>query len=231
MKLLKKTIKFLVAAIVITAVLNIPLITRYGIDGVQYEKRIPLYVKACGFLCRDWTYRDIVKDIVGDEKDETKKALAILGWVNSNIISGVPKGLKLVDDHPLNIIIRQFGAGDQLEDIFTILCSYAGLGAGVARSYELGTQNFLVLSFVNADGRWLVIDAKHDKYFFNRNNEIASIDDILKNDAILTKVEEEIYSRFFAGLKGVKTTSFTRAEEQMLFRRIQAKIRRWLNKR
>lgn len=230
MKLLKSTIKYLLITIVVIAALNIPLTTRYGVDGVLYVKKIPLYAKACGFLYRDWAYRDIVKDIVKDEKDETRKALSILEWTNSNVISGVPKGLKVVDDHPLNIIIRQFGAGDQVEDVFTILCSYAGLKAGMERCYEPGTEDFIVLSFVKAGGRWLVFDAKHGKYFLNVDKAVASVSDILSNRAILSEKDKALYSKFFVGLKDVNTSLFTRAEEQMPLKRIPAKIKKILQK-
>lgn len=229
MKLLKSAIKYLLMAVMVAAVLNIPMTTRYGVDGIVHNKKIPFYAKICGFLYRDWAYRDIVKEAVGGETDEVKKVFLILKWVDSNVMFGVPKGLKVVDDHPLNIIIRQFGAADQIEDVFTILCSYAGMPAGVERCYEPGTDNFIVLSFVKAGGRWLVFDAKQGKHFVNANDEMASIEDILNNRLALTGNDVDDYSRFFAGLKDVDTSSFTRAEEQMPFRRLQAKIRRLLN--
>lgn len=228
MKLLRTIIKYLLIAAVVIAVLNIPLTTRYGVDGIQHVKKIPLYAKACGFLYRDWAYRDIVKDIVKGERDETKRALAILDWVNSNIMFGVPKGVRLVDDHPLNIIIRQYGGGDQLEDVFTILCAYAGMKSGMARCYEPGTDSYIMLSFVEADGRWLVFNAKHGRYFINADKGVASIGDILDNKVTLSDEDVKTYSRFFAGLKNVDTSSFTRAQEQMPLKRIPAKIKKAL---
>ena len=231
MKILNKTIKYLLIAIVVIAALNIPLTTRYGVDGVQYVKKIPLYAKTCGFLYRDWAYRDIAEGIVKGKKDETKKTLAVLNWVSLNIELGVPKGLKLMDDHPLNIIIRQYGGGDQMEDVFTILCAYSGMRAGMARCYEPGTDNYMILSFAEANGRWLVFDAKHNRHFVNADKDVASIDDILNNKIILSEEDVKAYSRFFAGLKDVDTSSFTRAEEQMLFQRIPAEIKKRLNKK
>ena len=225
---MKRLLKYVLALIIIIAVSDFPLETRYGVDGKLYVRKIPLYAKLSGFLYRDWEYRDIVKEIVGKEKDEAKRALAILRWVNSHIRLGVPKGLKLVDDHPLNIIIRQYGGGDQMEDVFTILCAYAGMEAGMARCYEPGNDNYIILSFVKASGRWLVFDAKYNRYFINKDKNIASIDDILNKKVIFTEKEINAYSRFFAGLKDVNTSSFTRAEEQMLLKRFPAKLKRWV---
>ena len=149
--------------------------------------------------------------------------------MSSNISYGVPTGLKVVDDHPLNIIIRQFGAGDQVEDIFTILCSYAGMEAGVGRCFKPGTRESMVLSFISADGRWLVIDAKNGRYFLNDNKRVAGIEDFLGGMVPLSDSDQVAYLPFLAGLKDVDTGLFTRAEEQMPLMRIPAKIKRRLN--
>lgn len=226
MKELKTAIKYLFIAALTAAVLTMPTTMRYGVDGVQYIKKIPLYAKACGFIYRDWAYRDITKSIVKDEKDGAKKALLILEWVNSNIKPEVPEGFKIVDDHPLNIITRQYGCDDQLEDVFTILCSYAGMRAGMARCYRPDSNNYITLSFVEVDGRWLVFDAERNRYFLNTDNRIADIGDILNKKISLKGGDRDYYSGYFPGLKDVKASSFTRAEEQMPLRRLKAEIGR-----
>lgn len=54
-KLLTSILVFTIAA----AILNCPMTYRIGIDGEVFEKKIPFYAKACGFLYRDWSYRDL----------------------------------------------------------------------------------------------------------------------------------------------------------------------------
>jgi hypothetical protein len=216
----KRILCAVLICIIAIAVWNYPLTYRIGIDGQLLEKKIPFYAKACGFLYRDWAYKDLVRGIAGGESDETKIVLAILGWTHDNIMAGVPRGLKTIDDHPLNIIIRQYGAEDQSEDVFTILCSYAGMPADWGRCYDADRTSAIVLSFVKIDGRWLVFDVSKNRYFMNGQARIASIEDCAAGNVVLSDKDAAVYGRYLDNIKESSRESSTRADEQMPLRRI-----------
>jgi len=222
----RRAAAYVVFLLLVAVIWNLPVSYRIGVDGEIFNKTIPLYAKACGFLYRDRMYKDIVREIVRGEKDETKKTLSIFRWVVDNVHSGIPDGLKLVDDHPLNIIIRQYGSGGQLEDIFTILCGYAGMKAGMKKCYNNAHSSYIVLSFVRVNSRWLIFDVSGNKYFFNRSGEIGSVEDYYGGELVMSDAQRAKYSEFLDDSKGIGLKSFLRVEEQMPFKRTQAGIKR-----
>ena len=206
---------------------NYPVTYHIGINGIAHEKKIPIYAKLCGFLYRDWMYKDIVFDATRDSKDkEIEKVLGILRWTTENIKGSIPPGLKAMDDHPLNIIIRQYAAREQIDDIFTILCSYAGFRSGTKKCYTSDKTRHIILSFVKVSGRWLIFDASRNRYFLNRENKIGSVEDYLRGDLILPDKEKEEYKEFLDDLKNIDFSSFTRPEEQMPIRRVMIEVER-----
>ncbi|HPM43368.1 MAG TPA: hypothetical protein PLV52_06020, partial [Candidatus Omnitrophota bacterium] len=127
----KNLLRILVLALSIAFIymfLNIDVTTRKGIDYNVSTIKIPLYLKALDFIDRHYNYVQLTKNIIDGSKDEQEKALRIYIWVGMNIKKN-PAGMPVVDDHPLNIVIRGYGVEDQFEDVFTILCTYAGLEA------------------------------------------------------------------------------------------------------
>lgn len=220
----------LIAALALAAIVvwNFPLTYRVGVDGKLFVKEIPFYAKMSGFLYRDWMYRNIVREAAGTARGQTEKALAILGWLRDNVKYGIPEGLKCVDDHPLNIVIRQFGAKDQVEDIFTILCSYAGLKAIRKKCYGPDGKRSIIFSFVQADCRWLIIDAASNKYFLNKEGKIASVEDYLKGDLILSDEDKAKYEEVLKSLKHITLSQSMRADEQMPLRRIGVRLKKTL---
>jgi len=227
----RKRVLLVAALAVIVAVTawNYPMTYRIGVDGKVCEKKIPFYAKACGFLYRDWAYKDLVSGIIGREEDETRKALAILDWTDINIMRGIPSGLKTMDDHPLNIIIRQYGAVDQIEDVFTILCSYAGMEAGWDKCYNADRSKNVILSFVKVSGRWLVFDASQNKYFMNVEGEIASVDDCAGGNVIMSNEDVASYGEYLKNIKGAYREYSTRPDQQKPFRRVIFELKKRLN--
>jgi len=225
---MKRIFLYAVILAALTAICAFPLNVRYGIDGVCYSKKIPLYAKLGGYLYRDWMYRDIANDITRDIKDDTPKVLAIQEWTNKNIKNGIPEGLKAMDDHPLNIIIRQYGCGDQLNDIFTILCSYAGYRAGMVKCFNAEKTRLIILSLVRVKNEWLIFDTVKGRYFPNKKGGIGSIDDYRKGDIVLTAEDTSQYKEYLDDLKNKDCDSLTRAEEQMPLKRFPARIRKAL---
>ena len=228
---MRRKIMLAAAALAIAiAVWNWPMTYYIGVDGKVSERRIPLYAKACGFLYRDWAYGDLVREITGGERDGTKKALEILRWVHRNITPSVPAGLKSVDDHPLNIVIRQYGSDDQSEDIFTILCAYAGLRADWGKCYNDDRSAYLLISFVRIGGRWLVFDASSNKYFVNSRGEIASTEDCASGAVVLSGEDAAHYAQYLPNADKALRTGWTRSDEQMPFRRIPAVIKKMFSR-
>lgn len=228
----KKKILLITTLAVIIAVTawNYPMTYHVGVDGKVYEKKIPFYAKACGFLYRDWAYKDLVREIIGREGDESKKVLAILDWADKNIMRRIPAGLKALDDHPLNIIIRQYGAADQVEDVFTILCSYAGMEAGWDKCYNAERSKSLILSFVKVDGRCLIFDASRNKYFVNRRGKIASVDDCVRGNIMLSDEDAALYREYLDNIKDTRGEYSTRPDEQKPLRRIIFELKNLFNK-
>jgi hypothetical protein len=216
-------------------VLSYPATYRVGVDGKLYTKKIPLYAKTAGFLYRDWMYRDIAAEAAGREKDDLGKALALLRWTNSNISLGAPPGLKIVDDHPLNIIIRQFGADDQIEDVFTILCAYCGMRAGRQKCRNRDKTDCIILSFVNIGGEWKIFKAAKNRYFPNRDGGVGSVEDYLKGGLVVTDEIERAdgirYGDYLENLRGLDFSRFTRAEEQMPLLRPAAQLKKFFGSR
>lgn len=220
-----------VAAIILWAALAValwwyPARYRIGTDGVVRERPIPLYAKACGYLYRDWAYRDIVREAVSGAPDDGRKAARVLSWTVTHVQRGVPPGLAVVDDHPLNIVIRGYGTDDQLQDVFTILCSYAGLPAGMEKCYSADRSRHIVLSFVKVDGRWLVFDAARNRTFRNMKGAAADTADCAAGAVALSGADAETYGPYLRSAGAVDPASLTRADEQMPTRRLQAEARK-----
>ncbi len=177
---LVSTVIMFVAAIFM---LNTSVVTTQGINYQVHEINLPLYLKILDFVDRHYNYKNLVKNIIGDTKDEGAKAIKIFDWVTSNVQNN-PKELPVIDDHPLNILIRGYGVQDQFEDIFTILCTYAGMEA-YFRIFRNRSGGVYYMSFVNIYGRWCPLSAYGSAYA-SKNGAIASVDDILRDNKLLS---------------------------------------------
>lgn len=201
-----KKILIIAAIVLITAnsICNYPVTYTVNVDGKQVEKRMPLYVKAGGFFYRNWMYKDLVREIVGREDEAVNKALAILSWTNKNVMAVVPKGAQESADYPLDVIMRRYGTEEQSEDVFTTLCSYAGLRAGYDKCYNADKSKGIVLSFVRIDGRWLIFDSSRGKYFVNKQGKVASVSDCINSNVALSNKEAAIYEEYLDNIKNTK---------------------------
>jgi len=162
-KIFKKiTISILVFAGIIL-ILNIPVKTRQGVDGALFIKKLPLYVKTCGFLCRNYQYGALAASITKGIKNDRDKILAIYTWTVENI-QPTPKSLPVVDDHIWNIIIRRYGGIDQTADVFTTLAYYAGYEA-FFEALCINEDKKLVLSFVRTGNEWHIFDVFNKRPF------------------------------------------------------------------
>lgn len=167
---MKKLSVFFAGVILFLAILNYPVEYSYGEDYHVVRSRIPLYAKTAGFFYRDWKYADIARKITAGRNSDDEKLTALFQWVHVNISSEIPEGLKIVDDHPLNIIIRGYGTDDQLADIFTILCCYAGFEAGYKKIWDTGKKKRIQVSFVKIAGNSFLFDVAGN-YIFSDSQE------------------------------------------------------------
>jgi hypothetical protein len=138
-----------------------------------------------------------VSNILGDTKDDNDRTIKIFNWITSNVRKN-PKELPIIDDHPLNILIRGYGVHDQFEDIFTILCTYAGMEA-FFKIFKNHFGNIYYISFVKINGRWRPLSAFGGVYS-TKNGAIASVDDIL--------LDKKLLAPFISNLPNFETDTF-----------------------
>jgi len=219
----------LLAIIIFFVVINIPLATKQGINGTVRVLKIPLYVKAMEYLDRNYQYKALVKEITARHVGEKEKVIAIFNWVIENI-HRPPKGFDIIDDHVLNIIIRRYGSGDQMADVFTTLCVYAGVPAFWRIENPDADTLRIVVSYVKLDGRWRIFDVSRKIFFDNNKNDIASVEDVITDISIVRKkgitLRGRPYEDYFKNLQPIKKNFISKEQKQMPSFRIIYEIRR-----
>lgn len=178
-----------IMSIFIIFILNVSVSTKQGVNYSVHEIKLPLYLKILDFVDRHCNYKNLVSNIIGDTKDENAKIVKIFNWINSNMRKN-PKDLPVIDDHPLNILIRGYGVADQFEDIFTILCTYAGSQA-FFKMFKNYSGEVYFISFVEINRKWCPLSAFAGVYP-NKNGAIASLDDILLDRKLLAPFESNL---------------------------------------
>lgn len=170
-------------------VLNVSVSTKQGVNYQVHQIRLPLYLKILDFVDRHYNYKNLVSNILGDTKDGNDKTIKIFNWITSNVRKN-PKELPVIDDHPLNILIRGYGVRDQFEDIFTILCTYARMQA-FTRMFKNISGEVYFISFVKIKEKWCPLSAFAGVYPV-KNGVIASVDDILVDRKLLLPFESSL---------------------------------------
>lgn len=212
---MKKRYLFIAVALALACGLifiNVP--TKYGIDYKVYTYKMPLYIKIIEFVDRDYQYRRITNEITAGKVSSEDKVLAIFNWCVGHI-KHKPEGLTVVDDHPMNIIIRGYGAGDQFEDIFTILCTYAGYES-FYKEFKDPDKGVYLMSFVKMGDKWYPFSVSHNVYAVVDGHP-ASTDDILNNP--------ELVSQFSARIPEIETKNFLAALKSTSFESTSVRTR------
>jgi transglutaminase superfamily protein len=218
------------------AVLTATVTTRQGIDYVVTEHRIPLYAKAFEFLDRDGQYRRLAAEITRGSDSDAKRVQAVYDWT-ARRIQPTPEGWPIVDDHILNIIIRGYGTADQRADVFATLLTYAGVPAFWRKIKAPGLEDGVVLTFVKADGRWIVIDVANGFLFRNVRGEPAGVDDFAAKRAVVPAAASSLavgstpYSQILATLRMPPVPRPLRAELQMPWPRLWDQTKRAIGRR
>jgi len=143
--------------------------------------------------------------------------------------------MPVVDDHILNIIIRGYGEIDQSQDVFTNLCSYAGISSFCMKVYDENHAVWYPLSFVKITGKWRVFDSYNGLYFRMQNGQIASVEDMIADRSIIENSDIAgrsyrgvLYKEFYYNLKPVSEIKTLRPEKQMVLKRIIFEVKKTL---
>ena len=159
------------------AILLLPTTTLQGVNYRVTARRIPAYVKTIDFLQRHYQYRILTARICTGNTSDADCVLDIFEWTHTNV-RPTPAGWPVVDDHPLNIVIRGYGKGDQMADVFATLTVYAGVPAFFNFIKEPSQGAVLPLAFVNLDGRWIPFDVENHIAFRDRNGGLAGVEEL-----------------------------------------------------
>lgn len=190
---------------VIAVVFNIPTTTKQSINFAVTAKRIPFYVKLCGFLYRDYQYKELSRSITEGAEGDMDKIMAVYAWTIKNI-KRQPEDFAIVDDHIWYIIVRGYGLAEQMADVFTILASYAGYDAF---RFANGVSRNLVLSFVKIDDTWYMFDIYNKKFFASEEDLKIPTPHGLTYGEHLKKIDKKYFNKHI-----------TRADKQKILPRI-----------
>jgi len=216
MKLVNKAVTSAIVVVAVIALANIPLHTRQGVNGVVRMKVIPLYAKCSAFLARDYEYKSLLAEIIAGKRTDEEKITAIFDWTVKHI-KKTPPGFDTYDDHIWNIIVRQYGAPDQMADVFTTLASYAGYPsffANVSPKGQAGKR--LTLGFILYGTKWHIFDVAGQKMFVDRS-PLDPTPDGIPYSAYINNVDKGLF------LEYVK-----RPDKQKIFPRIIYEIQKRL---
>ncbi|MBI3017315.1 MAG: transglutaminase domain-containing protein [Deltaproteobacteria bacterium] len=172
----KKVILILGILISIFFLLQWPTTTRQGVNWEVSELKIPLYFKTLQFFSRHYEMKYYTRQILQNETDDLAKIKKLYSWMQLHI-HPTPQGFDVIDDHPLHIFIRRYGTGDQMADLFSLMCTYAGLNASY-RDFKTDRKHYS-LAFVKYQNSWQAFDLYHHVAFIKK--ETQPYDSILKD--------------------------------------------------
>ena len=213
-------------------VLNIEVTTRKGVNYKWQTIRIPLYLKILNFFDRHFNYAWLVSRIVDKNESAQEKVLKIFHWTYENI-RHQPEELSVTDDHVWYIIVRGYGARDQISDVFTTLCNYAGVDAFYSQVYSRDRTHRVPLSFVRIEKRWFVFDPYYGIYFGDKQGQLIDIGSLKSGnnwtmESLGAKPDIE-YMIYLDNLPSVKEIGLNRANIQSPINRLIYEIKKWLS--
>jgi len=190
--------------------LNLNVTTKQCIDYRCHAIQLPLYLKTLDFFDRHFNYKQLVKKIIQDAKNDEERALKIFSWTYNNIKRN-PEGLPIMDDHVWYTIVRGYGVDDQFQDVFTTLCHYAGLDAFFDLLPSEKDKEIKPLSFVKLGDDWFIFDAYNGVYFKNARGKMASVKDLSSGDwqiVSLSRNELPNYRDYFQNLNSINYRNY-----------------------
>jgi len=214
---------------VVVGLAHWPTTTRYGINYRWASRRIPLYEKTINFLSRHLQTKRLAEELTRGAANDEEKLLTLFQWVGAHV-QPTPKGFPVVDDHPLYILIRGYGAEDQRTEAFALLAHYAGFSSSVARLKAPGTGTLLHVALVRQGIRHLVFDITHQLVFRTAQGELAGLEELRHDPVLLASASQGLlvdgvpYERFF--LAEASLSSYSRSDAQELWPRLWQMMRR-----
>ena len=205
-------------------VAQLPASTRQGVGYRVSTQRIPLATKALGFLHRDAQYRLLARQVTQGAISERDRVLALFEWTR-RAIRKPPRGWPVIDDHILHIIIRGYGQGDQMADVFTTLATYAGVPA-------FWRPGSVALSFARIDGRWAVFDVAGGVVFTDARGQWYDVAQLLAHPELVEQVAGQVApagaptQQYVDALRGFHVPPVLRARLQMPLPRLAYEARR-----
>ena len=166
------------------------------------EYKIPVYLKLTDFFERHFEYKYLVKKINFEHGNKKDIILNTSKWLNLNI-KKIPKGVDVIDYHPLTIIKRRLGEQDQFNDILSILLVYQDIDSFFIDKFK-NINHPLTLFKIN--GHWSIIDPYYGYYFINKHQNLASIEELKTSEweIINLKNKEKINSIFLNDYDEIK---------------------------
>ncbi len=176
-----------------------------GVNFVVTEYEIPLYLKFYNFYGRHINYGSLVTKIIKNSENDRNKVIDLSKWVRNNI-QKIPKGLDIIDSHPLTIVERRVGTKDQFADLLSVLIVYADLDSFFMSTNDSNFKSSFV--FFNLNKIWSLIDPYYGIIFLNEHGNFASINELKTGDwSFFTLDMNIIDSNNFGSLFNNKFTS------------------------
>ncbi len=217
-------------SVVILLILNISVTSKQGINYVVRTIEMPLYIKIIEFFDRDYHYRELVSRVCRGYHTPEDKVLALFKWTHQNIKTDIPQGWPIIDDHVWSIIVRGYGVMDQLSDVFTTLCNYAGADAFYTWIYSVDKDKRIAFSLVKIEEKWRIFDPYNGNYFKNENGELADIEELTTGRTWFTESldgKSDInYAVYIDNLPLVSNIGLTRANIQSPLNRLLFELKR-----
>lgn len=220
----KKTILVLSVLTLLFCLAQWPTTTRQGINWEVKEIQLPLYFKALQFISRHYEMKYYIQQILQNETNDWAKIKKLHTWMDSHI-HPPPKDFDIIDDHPLHIFIRRYGTGDQMVDLFSLLCAYAGFRAFYTDFKS--NKGACSLAFVKHKEAWYLFDLFHGIEFIKEDQTWATLQDIQNNHFLLknsqknkTSLSREDYYSLLKNFNPDQSSS-TRNLQQMPWTRLK----------
>ena len=204
------------AALVIAALW--PVTTRSGFNYQVTIRQITLGEKAVQFISRDLQTRRFVAELTRGVGRGEPTLVRLFDWTVEHV-RPTPAGFPVVDDHPLHILIRGYGAEDQRTEAFALLASYAGFPAAKVTLRVPEMDEGLMVAAVRDGSRTLVFDVVNGLVFRNEDGHLADLTELSRNPLPVRRAAGDLtiggvpYARFFEGVDP-RAFSFSRMEGQ-----------------
>ena len=170
--------------------------------GINYSvkgEKISNFKKLTYFYQRHLNYKNLVKQINRDSKNEKEKIINTSLWVYKNIKKDF-KDRDVVDNHPWTIVERRIGKPDQFSDILSVLLIHDGIDSFFYIPKEINSRH--PFTFFKHNNKWSIIDPYYGIYFINNNNYFYTLDQNKNTDWLLWhlifgKVTPENFNKIF----------------------------------